>query len=151
MAKSTLIHAVALQRPNDITLSCCEVVEPDFSGLVYHAGYLRFMERGRSDYLRLLDIGHGPLAAEEGNPAFAVRHLSIDFLRPAKMDDVVEVETRLADATGARIVLRQAVRRGDTVLAEAEIVVVMVDRLGKPRRIPAFIRDRLTRRQGAGA
>ena len=117
--------------------------DTDFSGLVYHAGYLRFMERGRSDFLRLIGVGHGALAAEEGSPGFAVRRMAIEFHRPARMDDLVEVETKLAELTGSRIILAQRVLREDHCLAEAEVTVAIVDKTGRPRRIPTSIRDHL--------
>ena len=117
--------------------------DTDFSGLVYHAGYLRFMERGRSDFLRLLGIGHGPLAESEGRLAFAVRRMTIDFVRPARMDDLVEVHTIATQLTASRIFLRQRIERAGQVLTEAEVVVVVVDAGGRPRRIPASVRDRM--------
>lgn len=112
--------------------------DTDFSGVVYHASYLRFMERGRTDYLRLLGIGHDALAkGAHGEPlAFAVRRLVVDYLKPARMDDLVEVETRTGAVTGARIVLAQSIRRGATRLVSAEVTVVMVGPHGQLRRIP---------------
>ena len=77
--------------------------DTDFSGRVYHARYLHFMERGRSDYLRLLGIHHRELAAE--GLAFAVRRMEIDFLRPAAIDDVLTIRTAALGVGGARIVL----------------------------------------------
>jgi acyl-CoA thioester hydrolase len=119
--------------------------DTDFSGVVYHASYLRFMERGRSDFLRLLGVSHGRLeeGAEGESLAFAVRRMEIDFLRPARIDEILQVETALADITRARIVLRQAVRRGAESVVAATVTVVLVNAAGKPRRLPPSIVGRL--------
>jgi acyl-CoA thioester hydrolase len=124
--------------------------DTDFSGVVYHASYLRFMERGRTDFLRLVGIGHDALdRGEHGEGegerlAFAVRRMSVEFLKPARIDDVVEIETRLAELGGARIVLAQSVRRGGDTLVTAEVTVVLVNAAGQPRRLPATVRVGLT-------
>ena len=112
--------------------------DTDFSGVVYHARYLHFLERGRSDFLRLKGIGHGELMdGRYGAPmAFAVRHMDIDFLRPARIDDVVTVTTRTALLGGARIVLAQRISCADTVLIEAMVKVAVISPGGKPMRMP---------------
>src|SRR3954454_19276840 len=84
--------------------------DTDFSGRVYHARYLQFMERGRSDYLRLLGIHHRDLASL--GQTFAVRRMAIDFFAPASVDDILTVRTAATGVTGARIVLAQEVWRG---------------------------------------
>ena len=117
--------------------------DTDFSGFVYHASYLRFMERGRSDFLRLLGVEQGALFAEVGDPAegfaFVVRSMQIDFLKPARIDDVVEVQTEHKEVAGASITLLQRVTRGDEVLVEAEVKVACIAG-GKAQRIPAVLR-----------
>jgi acyl-CoA thioester hydrolase len=115
--------------------------DTDFSGVVYHARYLHFLERGRSDFLRLKGIGHRELAAgAHGEPmAFAVRHMEIDFLRPARIDDVLAVETRTTLLGGARIVLGQRILLGDDVLIEAKVKVAVISPEGKPRRMPEAV------------
>ena len=115
--------------------------DTDFSGFVYHANYLRFCERGRSDMLRLMGIYHHELAAQR-NMVFAVRRMEIDFLKPARIDDVLAVHTRLDSVGGARFVLAQDVRRGDEVLFTALVTAVLVTPQGRPQRIPADIRER---------
>ncbi len=87
--------------------------DTDFSGVVYHGGYIRFMERGRSDFLRLLGVGHQALdRGDHGESlAFAVHKLVVEFLKPARIDEVLEIETRVKAIGGARIVLSQAVTR----------------------------------------
>ncbi len=122
--------------------------DTDFSGSVYHASYLRFMERGRSDYLRSLGVGHSALAAgAEGEPlSFAVRRMTIEFLKPAGIDDLVEVETRPLAVEGARMILGQRiVRRGET-LVSAEVTVAVVNSAGRARRIPKSIRALIDKR-----
>jgi acyl-CoA thioester hydrolase len=112
--------------------------DTDFSGLVYHARYLHFLERGRSDWLRLLGVHHWELAAE--GLAFAVRRMEIDFLRSARIDDVLAVETRKGEIGGARIVLRQSIRRDDGLLVEALVTVALLGPEGRPRRLPPHVR-----------
>ncbi len=91
--------------------------DTDFAGLVYHANYLKFCERGRTDFIRLLGIHHQALAnPEQGEPAvFVVRRIEIDYLKPARLDDVLEVVTWCSEIGGASLTLSQEVRRGKTV------------------------------------
>jgi acyl-CoA thioester hydrolase len=119
--------------------------DTDFSGVVYHAAFLRFMERGRSDMIRLMGVNHEALAkGAYGEPlAFAVRRIEIDFYRPARIDDLIEVHTKPAHAGGARLVLEQQVKLGDTVLVAAKVTVVMINLEGKARRMPATLRSTL--------
>jgi acyl-CoA thioester hydrolase len=112
--------------------------DTDFSGRVYHARYLHFMERGRSDYLRFLGIHHTVLAAE--GLGFAVRHMAIDFLGPAGIDDVLKIRTRCVSVGGARLVLDQVVLRGETVLAKASVTVALLGANGRAERLPADLR-----------
>ena len=125
--------------------------DTDFSGVVYHGSYVRFMERGRTDYLRLLGVGHHALdKGEHGEPlVFAVRRMMIEFLRPARIDDVIEIETRIGELAGARIVLVQTVRRGAELLVTAEVTVALINAAGQPRRIPEAVRERLSSRVGS--
>lgn len=119
--------------------------DTDFSGVVYHASYLRFLERGRTDFLRLLGIGHAAMAAGAFGAAraFAVRTMSLDFRKPATIDDVLEVTTRRAELSGARIVLDQAIARDGVVLVTATVTVAVIDGEGRPCRLPVAIRERL--------
>ena len=107
--------------------------DTDFSGAVYHANYLKFCERARSDCLRLLDIHHSEL---RGSASFVVRRLVCDFLKPALIDNLLEVETRFGEFGGARMELSQSVLRGREKLFEAQVTVVLVDAQGKPKRLP---------------
>ena len=123
--------------------------DTDFSGLVYHASYLRWCERGRSDFLRLLGISHGRLIApgEGAEPAaFVVRRLEIDYLRPARIDEVLEVVTECAELSGAHIVLGQEIRRADARLCKLLAKVVLISHSGRPMRLPPAVRDAFLRR-----
>ena len=118
--------------------------DTDFSGIVYHASYLRFMERGRTNYLRLLGADHRALfeeaAGEAPGFAFVVRSMQLEFLKPAVMDDVLTVVTRPEEVKGASITLAQEVRRGDVVLLEAKVRVAFVSG-GRARPIPKALRS----------
>ncbi len=120
--------------------------DTDFSGLVYHASYLRFMERGRSDMIRLMGVHHSVLAAGEGPPlAFVVRRMEIDFRRPARIDDVLEVITEPAERTAATLNLAQTVTRGAERLVNARVQIVLVDEAGRPQRLSTALPDSMTR------
>ena len=117
--------------------------DTDFSGVVYHASYLRFMERGRTNHLRLLGAGHRALfeeaSAEAPGFAFVVRSMQIEFLKPARMDDVLAVETAPEEAKGASITLHQRILRADELLVEARVRVAFVCG-GRARPIPKALR-----------
>ncbi len=121
--------------------------DTDFAGLVYHANYLKFCERGRSDFIRLLGIYHQDLANPEKGEAsvFVVRRIEIDYLRPARLDDVLEVVTRCEEVGGASLTLVQEVRRGEAVIVRARVVVVLVSSSGKPQRLGQLVRGALER------
>ena len=121
--------------------------DTDFAGHVYHANYLKFCERGRSDFIRLLGVDHQSLAAAKvGEPGvFVVRHIEIDYLKPARIDEVLEVVTRCAEIGGASLVLVQEVCREDSVLARARMTVVLVSSSGNPQRLGTLIRSALER------
>ena len=117
--------------------------DTDFSGAVYHASYLRFMERGRTNYLRLLGADQRALfeetAQEAPGFAFVVRSMQIEFLKAARMDDVLEVITLPHEVRGASVTLDQRVMRGEEVLIEARVQVAFVSG-GRARRIPDALR-----------
>ena len=128
--------------------------DTDFSGVVYHASYLRFMERGRSNYLRLLGADQRALfeevAKEAPGFAFVVRSMQIDFRKPARMDDVLEIVSATAEVKGASVVLHQQVLRGDEVLVEAKVQVAFVSG-GRARPIPKPLRIAMKVDQDAAA
>jgi acyl-CoA thioester hydrolase len=128
--------------------------DTDFSGIVYHANFLRFMERGRTNYLRLLGAEQSALFAEAGAEApgfaFVVRAMQLEFLRPARMDDILTVTTTPHEVKGASMTLSQEVRRGDEVLIEAKVKVAFVSE-GRARPIPKALRLLMKADQDADA
>jgi acyl-CoA thioester hydrolase len=120
--------------------------DTDFSGVVYHASYLRFMERGRTELLRDLGVHQQAIHAGEHEAhapfAFVVRAMNIDFRKPARMDDMLTVETIVQDVKGASAILMQRVLRGEDALVTAEVKVAAVAD-GKPIRLPTAIREKL--------
>jgi acyl-CoA thioester hydrolase len=122
--------------------------DTDFSGIVYHARYLQFLERGRTDYLRLSGIHHAEIGSGEAGErlAWVVRHMEIDFLAPARIDDVLEIQTKLADLSGARIFMDQTIETGGRRLIEARVEAAVINADGKPRRFP---KDWIARLSGA--
>ena len=117
--------------------------DTDFSGLVYHASYVRWCERGRSDFLRLLGNDHRGLIDGAGGrepAAFVVRRMALEYLKPARIDEVLEVETRVKEIGAAHLVLDQRIVRDGTRLFEAAVTVVLVSVSGKPLRLSSAIR-----------
>lgn len=112
--------------------------DTDFSGNVYHGSYVKFFERGRTEWLRALGLHHSELA-EEGL-AFAVRHMEIDFLRAAHIDDALTVTTTPVSASGARVVLDQAIFRGEDLLCSGRVTIAVITAAGKATRLPAALR-----------
>ena len=109
--------------------------DTDLSGITYHANYLRWFERARSDLLRRLGIDQRA-AIEEGEGAYAVADLNIRYLVPARLDDDILIETRCTDMRAASCRMEQRALRGDTMLAEANLRVGFVAPDGRPRRQP---------------
>jgi acyl-CoA thioester hydrolase len=126
--------------------------DTDFTGIVYHANYLRFMERGRTNYLRLLGADHRALFEQASQEApgfhFVVRHMDLDFIRPARMDDIVVIETKPSEVRGASITLHQKVLRGEELLIEAKVQVAFVSQ-GRAQRIPKPLREAMGSDLGA--
>ncbi len=120
--------------------------DTDFSGIVYHANYLRFMERGRTNHLRLMGAEQHALfeQAHEEAPSFAfvVRSMQLDFLKPARMDDLLDVVTWPIEVKGASIMLGQEVRRGEHVLVKAQVRVAFISE-GRAQPIPKSLRTLL--------
>ncbi len=111
----------------------------DFSGVVYHARYLDFLEHGRSDYVRLLGVHHSGMrdGAYGESLAFAVHRMEIDFRRAARIDDVLTVETDRGTLNGLRLTFDQRIKRDEDLLLTAKVTVVLINPDGKPRRYPA--------------
>ena len=119
----------------------CE--DTDFSGVVYHANYVRYLERGRSDFIRVLGIGLSSLLHAERPVTFMVSRLDLRFIRPARIDDRLEVRTLVDVASGARVVCRQTIGRGGDTLIEAVSENVCVGLDGRPRRLPAVFAQKI--------
>ncbi|CAM3217862.1 tol-pal system-associated acyl-CoA thioesterase [Paracoccus nototheniae] len=113
--------------------------DTDLAGIVYYANYLKYIERGRSEWLRALCIDQLAMQRETGH-VFAVRRVEADYLRPARFDDLLVVRTALAQASPARIVVDQQVRRGDQLLFSARVTIACVDGQGRPVRLPSRLR-----------
>ncbi|PKA41622.1 tol-pal system-associated acyl-CoA thioesterase [Rhizobium sullae] len=118
--------------------------DTDFSGLVYHARYLHFLERGRTDYLRCLGVEQRELiTADEEGLVFVVHRMEIDFRNPARMDDILTIVTCTEKAGGAKMVLRQEIRRGETPLIAAKVIIAVINAKGRPRRLPEALAKRM--------
>jgi acyl-CoA thioester hydrolase len=114
--------------------------DTDLAGIVYYANYLKFIERGRSEWVRARGLDQRRLKAEQGI-VFAVRRVEADYLSPARFDDELTVETVLEGMTAARLHLRQQVRRGDAVLFSALVTLVALREDGSPARIGTDLRS----------
>jgi len=109
--------------------------DTDAAGIVYYANYLKFIERGRTEMLRHAGVDQQKILDADGL-AFAVRAVSVEYLRPAKLEDEIEIVTSVAELSGASLRLDQRVRRGAEDLATAEVRIACIDRAGKPKRLP---------------
>ena len=116
--------------------------DTDFSGFVYHANYLKFCERARSDYLRVKGVDQKAMFTE--GVAFVVRRMDCQFLQPARFEDELTVETDFKEMAGARFELFQSVMRGETTLFTAAVTVVLIDTNGRPKRITSDLVAALT-------
>ena len=108
--------------------------DTDFTGMVYHANYLRFFERGRSDHLRDAGISHQSLLDRPDPAAFTLTNVNVAYKRPAKVDDLLHIRTRYLGMDGPRIRFEQACLRDGQLIAEAEITAVMIHADGRLRR-----------------
>lgn len=114
--------------------------DTDAGGIVYHANYLKFMERARSDFARLVGIDQAVMMAGTDPLAFVVHNLTIAFLRPARLDDALVVETRLVALKGASMTAGQTILRGGAALTRATVTLACLDGAGRPRRFPEAAR-----------
>ena len=117
--------------------------DTDFSGVVYHANYLRFLERARSSFLNLLDITHANLW-EEHQMAFTIQKISIEYKSPAKVDDHLVIHTTYDHLKGARLLISQSCYREKTLIVKAEIEAACITASGKPVRSPDFLKNELS-------
>jgi acyl-CoA thioester hydrolase len=119
--------------------------DTDFSGVVYHAKYLHFMERGRSEFLRAAGVRHQGMLKTEEPLVWVVRHMTIDYLKPARVDDELTVHSSPHELTGARMRIEQGVWRKTELLVKAKVEACVITPDGKPRRIPEALRKQLER------
>jgi acyl-CoA thioester hydrolase len=117
--------------------------DTDLSGVVYHANYLRFMERGRTEFFRMARISKMAGLEDEEPTAWAIRSVQMVYHRPARLDDQVEVRTRLVGLSGARMHAIQTVTCGQRLLVEGRIEACITTLTGKPRRLPRNIQETL--------
>jgi len=117
--------------------------DTDFTGVVYHANYVRYFERGRSDFLRLAGVSHSDLLERHDPAAFVVTRMEIDFRRPARIDDALQVRTTYDAVKGARIAVSQRIVRGEELIAAAQVSAACITLDGKPRKPPAGLVDAL--------
>jgi acyl-CoA thioester hydrolase len=117
--------------------------DTDVTGIVYHANYVKYFERGRTEALRTSFSDLGALMETDDPCTFAVAGMNIVFKRPAKLDDIITVETTLASAKGAKMAFDQKVFRGDELLAEATVIVAVITLDGRPRRMPEAMKQRM--------
>jgi acyl-CoA thioester hydrolase len=116
--------------------------DTDAAGMVYHANYLKFAERGRSEMLRSFGFPHRKLGAEDG-VGFAVRRCSVDYLAPARLEDALTVDTTLAGIGAATLTVHQQIRRDGQLLVDIDMLVACIGRDGRPRRLPSALRAAL--------
>ncbi|MEM8979691.1 MAG: tol-pal system-associated acyl-CoA thioesterase [Pseudomonadota bacterium] len=116
--------------------------DTDLAGIVYYANYLKYIERGRSEFVRELGVDQVKLKADEGI-VFAVTRVEADYLSPARFDDDLTVTTKIAQASGIRLVFEQAVLRGSEKLFAANVTVVSMTLQGRPQRLPKDLQARL--------
>jgi len=117
--------------------------DTDLSGVVYHANYLRFMERGRSEYFRCAGITRLAQLEDPQPTAWTLKKASLEYHRPARLDELVEVHTRCTGLTGARMTASQSIHRNGTLLVQGQVEACIITLSGKPRRIPEDIRAKL--------
>lgn len=113
--------------------------DTDFSGVVYHAAYLKFFERGRTEALRATGVHHSEMLKRDEPLAFTVRRMATEWLTPARIDDLLEVRTMFSGVRGARMFLDQEIWRAEAMIARAEVEAVCMTLAGRPRRLPKDI------------
>ena len=110
--------------------------DTDFTGVVYHANYLRYFARGRSDFLRMAGVSHTDLLAHDQPTAFVVTRMEVDFRKPARIDDALLVRTTYDEARGPRLAISQRIMRGEEVIAQAAVFAACISMDGRPRKPP---------------
>ena len=113
--------------------------DTDLAGIVYYANYLKFIERARTEWVRSIGLDQAELKTEHGT-VFAVRHITADYIEPARFDEALDVITRLKSLTAARLILEQNVYRDGIILFKSSVTVVALSSKGRAIRLPAEIR-----------
>jgi acyl-CoA thioester hydrolase len=113
--------------------------DTDFTGVVYHANYLRYFERGRSDFLRVVGVAHQALLAQDA--AFTITRIEVDYRRAARVDDALLVRTAYDAVKGPRLFIAQRITRGDELIAQARVQAACIDAAGRARRPPPGLAD----------
>jgi acyl-CoA thioester hydrolase len=117
--------------------------DTDFTGVVYHGNYVRYFERGRSDFLRLAGVRHADLLNWEDPAAFAIVRMEIDFKRAARIDDALEVRTTYDSARGPRLFIGQRILRAGQLVCQAKVEAACIDLAGRPRKPPTGMMELL--------
>ncbi len=115
--------------------------DTDFSGVVYHGAFVKFLERGRTEYLRALGVHHKEMLVLDEPIAFTIQRLDMEYLRPARIDEALEVRTVFYQSKGARFRADQSVWREDEELVHAHVTAACINLEGKARRMPKFVVD----------
>ncbi|MBS0333040.1 MAG: YbgC/FadM family acyl-CoA thioesterase [Proteobacteria bacterium] len=118
--------------------------DTDFTGVVYHANYARYFERGRSDFLRVAGVAHAALLERDDPAAFTVTKLEIEFRRAARIDDALLVRTTYDSVRGPRLFISQRITRGDELIAQARVEAACIDLKGRARKPPPGLVEALT-------
>ncbi len=119
--------------------------DTDFTGVVYYANYLKFLERGRTDALRCAGVSHAEILTLDPPLGFAVRRINVEYLKPARIDDALTIETRFVAAKGARLVIVQRVTCAGEVLVVADVEAACIDLEGRPKRLPQSLLEQVLR------
>jgi len=119
--------------------------DTDAGGIAYHAAHVRFFERGRTEMLRAVGVSQAELnaAPEAERLLFVVRRITVDYLKPARLDDLLEVTTAVREISGPRITIDQVIRLGETTIATAEVLVVAIGADMRPAKVPEGLARRL--------
>lgn len=117
--------------------------DTDFTGVVYHANYLRYFERGRSDFFRVVGVSHSALLERPDPAAFTIVRMTIDFKRAARIDDALLVRTTYDRARGPRLFISQRITRGEELIATAEVEAACIDLRGRARKPPPGLAEAL--------
>ncbi len=118
--------------------------DTDFTGVVYHANYLRYFERGRSDFFRLVGVSHSALLERPDPAAFTITRITVDFKRAARIDDALLVRTTYDAAKGPRLFISQRITRGEELIATAAVEAACIDLAGRARRPPPGLAEALS-------